>query len=92
LLTCGACNFSPWFGGWRVEWFDFASLTLLFFSILSRGFSKFLQRETKFLGWFLDRSIGVCYHQRLLNEPQLPTRWLVCGALGRISVRLTCAT
>jgi hypothetical protein len=31
-------------------------------------------------------------HQRLLNEPQLPTLWLVCGALGRISTRLTCAT
>jgi hypothetical protein len=59
LLTCGACNFSPWFGGWRVEWFDFASLTLLFFWILSRDFSKFLQRETKFLGWF-PRSLNWC--------------------------------
>jgi hypothetical protein len=52
-----------------------------------------LQRETKFLGWF-PRSLKWYFlpHQGLLNEPQLPTLWLVCGDLGRISMRLTCAT
>jgi hypothetical protein len=29
---------------------------------------------------------------KALSEPQLPTIWLVCGALGRVSTRLTCAT
>jgi hypothetical protein len=29
---------------------------------------------------------------KTLSEPQLPTLWLVCGALGRISMRLTCDT
>jgi hypothetical protein len=29
---------------------------------------------------------------KALSEPQLPTLWLVYGALARISMRLTCAT
>jgi hypothetical protein len=29
---------------------------------------------------------------KALSEPHLSTPWLVCGALGRISMKFTCAT
>jgi hypothetical protein len=94
LLTCGACNFSPCL--WRLNSRMVLTLyySLLFFSSFYLGvFEKNLQREAKFLGWF-PRSLMwyLLPHQRLLNETQLPILWLVCGALGRISMRLTCAT
>jgi hypothetical protein len=94
LLTHGACNFSPCL--WRLKSRMVLNLhysLFSFFGFYLGVFENFLQRETKFLGWF-PRSLKWCLllHQRLLNEPQIPTLWLVCGALDRISMRLTCAT
>jgi hypothetical protein len=56
-------------------------------------FLKILRRETRFLGWF-PRSLKWCLlpHQRLYVSLNFLLLCLVCGALGRINMRLTCAT
>jgi hypothetical protein len=67
LLTCGACNFSPCL--WRLK---SRTVLTLFYSLFSFSgfylgvFENFLQRETKFLGWF-PRSLKwyLLPHQRL---------------------------
>jgi hypothetical protein len=94
LLTCGACNFSPCL--WRLKSRTVLTLyhSLFFFSGFYLGvFEIFCKERQSSSDGSLDRSSGACYLTKdFLNEPQLPTLRLVCGALGRISMRLTCAT
>jgi hypothetical protein len=73
--------------------FDFSSLTLLLFWILSRSvFENFAKKDK--IPRMVPSIAQVVFvtSTKALSEPQLPTLWLVCGALGRMNMRLTCAT
>jgi hypothetical protein len=67
-------------------------LSLLLFLDPILEFWKFCKERQGSSDGSLDRSSGICTSAKALSEPQLPSLWLVCGALGRISMRLTCAT
>jgi methyl coenzyme M reductase subunit C-like uncharacterized protein (methanogenesis marker protein 7) len=73
--------------------FDFSSLTLLLFWILSRSvFENFAKKDK--IPRMVPSIAQVVFvtSPKALSEPQLPTLWLVCGDLGRMNMRLTCAT
>jgi hypothetical protein len=93
LLPMGLVAFCLAFGGWRVEWFLTLHLSLFFFSGSFLGvFENFANKDK--VPRMVPSIAQVLFVTltKALSEPQLPTLWLVCGALGRISMRLTYAT
>jgi hypothetical protein len=67
-LPVGLLAFHLAFGGWKVEWIlTFASLTLLFFWILSRSFWKFCKERQGSSDGSLNRSSGICYLTKGFN-------------------------
>jgi hypothetical protein len=92
LLACGACNFSPCL--WKLQ--SRMVLTSYYSVLFLSGFylgvlENFYKERQSSSDGSLHRSRCLLPHQRILNEPQLPTLWFVCGALGRISMKFTCA-
>jgi hypothetical protein len=81
------------FGGWRVEWFLTLHVSLFFFSGCYLGVSENFAKKDKVpqMAPSITQVLFVT-SPKALSEPQLPTLWFVCGALGTISMRLSCAT
>jgi hypothetical protein len=92
-LPVGVVAFHLSFGGWRVEWFLTLHLSLFFFSRSNlRVFENFAKKDKVPRMVPSIAQVVFVTSPKALREPQLPTLWLLCGDLGRISMRLTCAT
>jgi hypothetical protein len=89
----GLVAFHLAFVGWKVERFLTLHLSLFFFFGSYLGvFENFAKKDKVPRMVPSIAQVVFVTSPKALNEPQLPTIWLICGALGRISMRITCAT
>jgi hypothetical protein len=92
-LLVGLVNFCLAFRGWRVEWFWlYITHSSLFLDSISEFLKIFAKRDK--VPQMVPSIAQVVFvtSPKVFERAQLPTLWLVCGSLGRISMRLTCAT
>jgi hypothetical protein len=92
ILLVGLVAFDLAFGGWRVEWFLTLHLSLFFSRSYLGVFENFAKKDKDPRMVPSIAQVVFVTSPKALSQPQLPTLWLVCGALGRISMRLTFAT
>jgi hypothetical protein len=91
-LPVGLLSFHLAFGGWKAEWVLTLHLSLLFFSGSYLGvFENFAKKDKVPRMVSSITQVVFVTSPKSLSEPLLLLLWLVCGSLGRVSMRLTCA-